>query len=86
MTAIFASTPKQTEIMRLVCEAASRGHEISTGDLRAALSWAPKMAAFHCSLKFLKNHGMLLVENHGRNGGIVRPTAAGYALFKPAPA
>jgi hypothetical protein len=85
MTSIFASTAKQTEIMTIVCAASSRGAEISTGDLRAALSWAPKLAAFHCSLKFLKDHGMLVVENHGRNGGTVRPTTAGYALFKPKP-
>jgi hypothetical protein len=79
------STLKQDEIMAIVCNAASRGLDLTVNQLMKALSYQPQRAAMHCSLKFLKNAGYIITVNRGRNGGLVKPTVAGMDRFKPKP-
>lgn len=81
----FRITDKQQEIMTLVVETTARGNLIKVSDLLAQLSYRPARAALHGSLTFLKRHGMIVTESHGRNGSFVKPTAAGMTLFKPKP-
>lgn len=81
----FTGTDKQLEIMSLVVDAAARGEALTIQGLLDNLSYKPSRSALHCSLGFLKRHGYLVTENHGRNGGIVKPTISGMTTFKPGP-
>lgn len=78
-------TQKQIEIMTLVVEAAARGQVITVDDLTDRLSYKPSRSAAHCSVKFLRNHGLLEKISRGCRGTELVPTAMAMSTFKSTP-
>lgn len=79
----FARTPKQTEIMTMIVEAAARGQVITKKEIYSRLSYRCTEQALGCSLKFLKKHDMITVRNRGFRGLEISPTVTGMSTFKP---
>ena len=90
----FSPTDKQAEIIRLVFKAADAGYALPWQDLKAQLSYGPKVtpAAISCSLKFLKLRGMIDIVYGPKHGefipgmkAYIKPTVAAYRRFRPYP-
>jgi hypothetical protein len=90
----FDPTDKQAEILRTVFNFLGKGQIPSLDELKAALSYGPKVskAAISCSLRYLRDHGaveLVYGKNHGpEKPGMkcfIKPTPAAYRRFKPIP-
>jgi repressor of nif and glnA expression len=81
----FAQTEKQTEIMKLILEAADYGAFINMTQLRERLTYKASKQAFLCSVKILENYGFLVKEYKGSRPMELKPTPLAYATFRTSP-
>jgi uncharacterized membrane protein len=83
---LFKSTPKQREILSLICNALAKGEEITSADIHRKVSYGStaSRSAILCSIEFLEKHGLIAKEKRGRNV-LLTPTSRGFALYGPRP-
>jgi hypothetical protein len=75
-------TQKQRQVMEIIFAAVDRGQLMNVRQIHQALPYGCTYGALRTSLRFLKEHELLVYETAG-NQNFYKPTAKAYAWFRP---